>query len=212
MENHHGTPVSGLTAIGQYLGPVSELEELLIPVIRAARPETRTIKGATISEATEFLAQEGAPDAYLTKSAFIEDRLPTEAVIKIIDWIGRFPKESRAADFAIFGWGGAINDVPVKDTAFVHRSAAFTVEADSSWHPEDDQSVIDASKAWIQSMFADLARYFTGYAYQNFIDRSQSNWQNAYYGENFAKLVSVKADVDPNDFFSFEQSIPTRSA
>ena len=55
----------------------------------------------------------------------------------------------------------------------------------------------------------ELSPKFNGYAYQNFMDRGQESWQQAYYGENFARLVDVKRAWDPDDFFSFAQSIPT---
>lgn len=36
------------------------------------------------------------------------------------------------------------------------------------------------------------------------------DWQAAYYGDNFERLVQVKAAVDPEDYFHFAQSIPVR--
>ncbi len=50
--------------------------------------------------------------------------------------------------------------------------------------------------------------YVSASAYQNFIDRTQPDWQHAYYGENFQRLTEVKRAYDPDDVFSFEQSIP----
>jgi FAD/FMN-containing dehydrogenase len=51
--------------------------------------------------------------------------------------------------------------------------------------------------------------YFTNQAYQNFADRTREDWQEAYYGENFSRLVEVKQAYDPDNFFNFQQSIPT---
>ena len=47
-----------------------------------------------------------------------------------------------------------------------------------------------------------------GSAYQNFIDRSQPDWERAYYGENLKRLIEVKRRYDPDGLFSFEQGIP----
>jgi FAD/FMN-containing dehydrogenase len=196
-------------AIGQLIGPQAELRDLLAPAFAAAEPSTSTIEELSFADATVFLQQQGNPDAFLSKSAYLAAPLPDAGVATLLDWIPRFPPASRAADFAIFTWGGAISRVPPDATAFANRSGAFVIEGDSSWHPDDPQSIVDASKDWIQGLFADLQPYFSGAAYQNFIDPTQSDWQHAYYGANFPRLVQVKSTYDPTNFFRFAQSIPT---
>ncbi len=47
-----------------------------------------------------------------------------------------------------------------------------------------------------------------GGAYQNFVDPSLADWQQAYYGLNLARLRAIKAKVDPDFFFRFAQAIP----
>jgi FAD/FMN-containing dehydrogenase len=46
-------------------------------------------------------------------------------------------------------------------------------------------------------------------AYVNYVDSRIADYLDAYYGPNLPRLVEVKRRVDPDDFFSFEQSIPT---
>ncbi len=121
-----------------------------------------------------------------------------------------WPAASREGTFKFFSWGGQYNRTAPDATAFVHRSAAFVIESDASWHVGDPQSVIDASRNWIQDLFQDLRFYFNGSAYQNFIDPTLEDWELAYYGSNFPGLVDIKRKYDPDNFFKFAQGIPTK--
>ena len=54
-----------------------------------------------------------------------------------------------------------------------------------------------------------MAPWSSGEAYQNYLDPDISNWQQAYYGANYARLVQVKAAYDPRGVFEPAQGIPT---
>ncbi len=46
-------------------------------------------------------------------------------------------------------------------------------------------------------------------AYVNYVDSRIEEYLDAYYVTNLPKLIEVKRAVDPENFFSFDQSIPT---
>lgn len=104
--------------------------------------------------------------------------------------------------------GGAINEVKPSDTAFVHRNAISGIQA--SVATSSSALSVQEGRSWLAHFAAVAANYVDGSAYQNYIDPALVDWQNAYYGANYPRLVSVKAAHDPDDVFHFAQSIPTR--
>ena len=205
-----GATNQSLEVVGQYIGPVDELQDVLAPALAVAAPTSSTIEQMSLAGGTSFLSESGRPDAFLTKSAFLPLGLSDDSIERLIDWLGEFPVPARDGCLVLFGYGGAVNDVPADATAYVHRSAGFMVEGNASWHPGDAPSVVAATKAWMQELWTILAPDFDGTAYQNFIDPTLEDWQQAYYGDNFVRLVDVKTVVDPDDYFHNAQSIPVR--
>ena len=197
-----------LEAVGQYFGSAEDLREILDPAFVAAEPVSSVIEELSFADATLFLEEFDRPDAFQSKSAYLVGGLPDEAIAIMLEHFQLWPTEARVATFKIFTWGGAYNALAPDATAFVHRNADFVIESDGSWHTEDPVSVAQASRAWLQELFVKLDPYFTGFGYQNFIDPTLTDWEQAYYGTNFTRLVQIKNIYDPDDFFNFAQSIP----
>jgi hypothetical protein len=108
----------------------------------------------------------------------------------------------------MFALGGAVSRIPKENTAYVHRDSRFLLAMESTWSGSDSDRTERANIDWVEG-FADRMRaYSTQYAYQNFIDRSQPDWAHAYYSDNLDRLVSIKRNRDPEDFFHFRQSVP----
>lgn len=52
-----------------------------------------------------------------------------------------------------------------------------------------------------------LARYVNG-AYVNVPNAGMADWATAYWGANVDRLRAIKGKYDPDNVFSFAQSIP----
>ena len=196
------------SATGQYYGSAEDLRELLEPAFSAAEPISSNIMELSFFEAQLFLEEHGGPNAFLTKSAFIEGKLSESAVSTLINHLSKWPASSRLAEFKIFAFGEAYSAVDPEATAFFHRSADFVVESCASWHPGDSQSIIDASTDWLQELFTLLESSFNGFAYNNFMDPTLEDWDIAYHSTNLPRLIRVNKKYDPDNIFDFDQGIP----
>jgi FAD/FMN-containing dehydrogenase len=104
--------------------------------------------------------------------------------------------------------GGAVNRVAPTATAFVHRNALFDAQYTTDWNYGANSQAVARQAAWLSSFWTSMRPYASGQAYQNYIDPTLPNWQQAYYGVNYTRLTQVKTTYDPNRVFNFAQAIP----
>ncbi|CAI8617804.1 unnamed protein product [Vicia faba] len=122
-------------------------------------------------------------------------------------------------------YGGKMNEITSDATAFPHRAGnLYKIQYTVSW---------EGTEAGLEKNFISQIRMMYSYmtpfvsknprsAYLNYRDldigiNSHGNdeynegvvYGNKYFGENFERLVKVKTEVDPDNFFWNEQSIPT---
>ena len=200
-----------IEALGQFFGPKGELVSILDPVLSAAKPRKQLIAKRTFWQAKTYLYDTTPVGRYAVKSNYVAQPFPAEGIDVLLHSVERWPGSSNSdgGGIALFAWGGAMGRVAPEETAFVHRQARFLMAYDTAWGPHDSQAIVRANLDWLHGLAADIAPYVTPQAYQNFIDRSLVDWEHAYYEQNFARLVRIKKQVDPDNFFHFKQSIPT---
>jgi len=206
-----GNPGSpAISALGQFFGTKSDLTALLDPALSAARPSSQLIAARTFWQAKNYFFHTTPRGYYEVKSSYASRPLSSAAIQTLVDWIERWPGSSNpdGCGVAVFASGGAINRVPADATAFVHRDEFALIATETSWSGRDSESLVGRNLDWIESFAEAMRPHVSGFAYQNFIDRSQADWENAYYGSNLERLTEIKRRHDPDDVFSFEQSIP----
>jgi FAD/FMN-containing dehydrogenase len=103
--------------------------------------------------------------------------------------------------------GGQVNRVSPTATAFVHRNALFGAQYTTDWTNGAAAAGINNQHAWLRSFWASMQPYANGQAYQNYIDPDLTNWPQAYYAQNYARLQQVKKTYDPTRLFNFPQAI-----
>ncbi len=214
---------------GVYCGTPSELASVLAPLksaigvaptysfngsddyLRAMQVEAGC-SGLTIAAChltTQTPTGRLSREAYSAKSSYVNEPMTTTQVQGIVDAVENLHTHAPTlgGGLAFDAYGGAINAVPSSQTAFVHRDKLACIQATYSWSSATSSSEIAAGAAWLDYLATSVFDSSTG-AYQNYIDPTLANWQDAYYGANLTRLSSIKRSVDPDNLFAFAQSIP----
>jgi FAD/FMN-containing dehydrogenase len=200
---------------GQYLGSMSELTDLVSPLLEVATPVKTTLQTMSFWEMQALLAgTEAELHSYGDVSRYSAAPLPAAAVAGVVDLLARCPSRDANNNGSVWslGWvgGDVVNAVDRRATAYVHRDVLTLLRATPVWETYGPPSVARDLVAWSEDVIAAIAPY-TAESYQNFPNRGIRDWEQEYYAENFARLVEVKRAYDPDNVFHNHQSIPVRA-
>ena len=143
------------------------------------------------------------------KSEFFRRSLPTEAIAQLLRNLadGRLQGQARELDFS--PWGGAYNRVRDDATAFVHRRELFSLRQATAVDPASSNEAEASAQGWLTESWKSVRPWASGHVFQNFPDPTLDDWQHAYYGTNYDRLLKVKRAYDPDNIFRFHQSLPS---
>lgn len=101
--------------------------------------------------------------------------------------------------------GGKINDAEYeKRSAYAHRKFNFISELQAYWdRPAQDKKLADVTAEILKI----TEQHGITSQYINYCSLDFSNWESAYYGDNYSRLQAVKRKYDPNNIFRYPQSI-----
>ena len=148
---------------------------------------------------------------FFAKSDFFTHKLNSAGLSALLAGIERFQHVDAAAgasgSIAFDASGGAINAVHPDATAFVHRDTIFLAQYYTQWNSPGSARGIANQHRWLRSYYNAVHPHASGQAYQNYIDPDLTNWRQAYYGANYARLSRIKGRYDPHQLFTFPQAI-----
>jgi FAD/FMN-containing dehydrogenase len=205
-----GTPLVSVN--GQVFGTRDQALSLLAPLTDAVRPtRLAAVQRSFISAVRYFASDNPTRRSFAAKSNYGLAPLPDAAVDVIIDAFESAARDPRlgAVGSLLFAHGGAINRVDPAATAFAHRLALFSIRYSAFWSVTATPDIAAAHLAWVRNTHAAMRPFVAG-AVTNYADPELRDWGTAYYGSNLRRLVAVKRHYDPENFFRFKQSIPTR--
>ncbi|KAJ6887403.1 berberine bridge enzyme-like 28 [Populus alba x Populus x berolinensis] len=163
---------------------------------------------------------------FKAKSDYVQEPIPETAFEGI--WKRFFEKDIEVPVFFMIAYGGKMDEISESSTPFPHRAGnRYIFVPVVSWS-EETKEASQRHLAWIRRLY----RYMTPYvsknpraAYVNYRDldlgvnnlgytsyKQASIWGRKYFKNNFDRLVRVKTEVDPTNFFRNEQSIPPLSS
>jgi FAD/FMN-containing dehydrogenase len=101
-------------------------------------------------------------------------------------------------------YGGAVNSVAPTQTAFWHRRATMDVFAFFFWLNEDERAAAEEYHDKFDEVVGPLSN---GHSYQNYPNLNNKDFKKRYFGDNLERLVQIKRDYDPGNFFTFPQGL-----
>ncbi len=147
--------------------------------------------------------------AFAASSDFFNDTIPFEGLETLEKHIQNLADNGKYGMIIFNLMAGKISDIAPDETAFPHRLAKVSAEYYAPLASSAPVSRIDESQVWNNEFRQLMAPWSSGGAYVNYLDPLIDNWQNAYYGNNYARLTTTKNQYDPNSLFNIKQGIET---
>lgn len=202
--------LSGVLASGSQ----AEATQLLAPILSVGNPDVSAKSASWVDTYAGFqIPTTEEPANWKFFSQFISEPFPAGA----IELVGSFMSAAPTPECNYFtnALGGAVKGTePSGGSAFAHRNALFYAEPGVGWGIRGGRpnEVVEADtlaatcQAWIAEFSAALATYVNG-AYVNVPNAGMAGWETAYWGAGVDRLRTIKAKYDPDNVFSFEQSV-----
>ncbi|MFC9557691.1 FAD-binding oxidoreductase [Rhodococcus sp. NPDC056960] len=185
-----------------YGGTRGELEDQLRALLAIGHPEVSVVEDAWPTVYGQV--DRGPNDVPFWKfySQFVTRPFPDEAIDLVVRFMDNTP--SGPSNFFCSSFGGAVRDDPPGGSAFPHRNALFYCEPGAAW---SDPALNATALGWAADFWRALRPYGDG-AYVNVPNAAAADWEREYYGPHRERLRRVKTTYDPDNVFSFEQSVP----
>lgn len=187
-----------------YAGDADAGERALQP-LRSFGPPAADVIGPMPYPALQSMLDETAPSGLQNywKSTFLAS-LTDQTIDTLVSQASAM--RSPLAALHLHHLQGAINRVDAGATAFAHRDAAFVLNIVGTWpDPADSVANID----WVRSTYdAIVSDSESAAPYVNFMGEETSERVRAAYSpSNYARLVALKREYDPNNLFRLNQNI-----
>lgn len=181
-----------------YCGDLQQGNDLLRP-LRTLKPQDDSVKVMPYLEAQAAAGFLQAPVAHFQTNFFLRE-LSGAAIAAITTAINNAPATCKVI---IVPLRGAVSRVAVTDTAFALRQPGYELDLTGVWSTPAEKA--DAVR-WVQ-VTRDSLRPFAHGVYVNQLGDTSDPLVRAAYGPNYARLVEIKKEYDPNNVLRLNQNI-----
>ncbi len=143
---------------------------------------------------------------YYTKSGYFKT-LTDQSIHTMVEALETIPSPVSQIELAYLG--GAAARVAADETAFGDRSAPFVMNLLGNWQNAQDDT---ANVSWVRNLFAKLRPAMVPGVYVNFMSGDEDDRVPEAYRNRWERLVAVKTQYDPGNFFRMNQNIPPQKA
>ncbi|MPZ19945.1 MAG: FAD-binding protein [Luteitalea sp.] len=190
--------------IASYNGSAADGERAMAPLLEAVPPPMFNWMSAIPFPAMQALFDPFFPKGlqWYWKGDFVQS-LPDQVIDVHIAQAARAPTELSLMH--LYPIDGAVERVAKDATAWSTRDARWSMVIAGI---DSDRNGADALKAWGRMYWKAVHPYNLEGAYVNFMmDDEAEGRVEATYGDNYRRLVSVKATYDPDNLFRVNQNI-----
>jgi FAD/FMN-containing dehydrogenase len=206
----HGRPVN--VVIGVHSGPLAEGEAFIQPLRELGEPLldiSGPIPYLDVQQAFDPFFLKKADRLHFWKSLYI-DTLDDKAIGRILSRGADRPDPWTLVTMRLMGGAGA--RVPADSTALGGRQSPYMLSIDTGWTDPADS---DRAIAWTRDFWEEMRAAGSGAAYLNFVgagEDSEEMMRLSYGAENYARLVDIKTEYDPQNLFRLNQNIRPRGS
>lgn len=196
-----GTPVVAMATC--YCGDLQEGERVLRPLREFGTPLVDTMQPMPYT-GMQGLFGPSFPwnNRNYWKSTYAHD-IPDAAIDALVEQANRSP--SPLSMVIIEYYGGAVSRVAVEATAFSHREASFNILLVAQWQDAAEDAL---QVQWARESWNAIRPWASGAVYMNALSEGEAaEVVRAAYGTNYARLVALKAVLDPQNLFRLNQNI-----
>ena len=187
-----------------YAGSADDGEIMLQPLRELGTPIVDFSDRMLYTETQQFLDDDYPKGRnYYWKSVYLKE-LTDDTIDTLLALNRQAPSHHSTID--IWTMGGAMSRVTSAESPLTPREAPFMIGIEANW---DDPQDSDLNIAWVRDCVDGLAPFAAPGIYLNFPGFMEDADQmvRTAYGQNFQRLVKVKRQYDPDNFFRLNQNI-----